>query len=211
MQAGFHAFQTGQYDHDGFLLQTRTCLQIDWRMMHRTSQKPLMSNLQLIEHLTSYSDSEWESSLSGPVRNQSLHWLNFPFVTVVHLILVMVMECVFLYFVAISQFYLFLIVWNVTAWISAENVCCPPLRKYFTCGRNRPAKHYILRQWKGFPSYKKGHLPPSQWKPSSKYSTTLLNTILFNTPLSRKTPWDIPHYYNLQQPFWSFYLTYFQK
>jgi hypothetical protein len=73
MQAGFHAVQTGQYDHDGFLLQTRTYLQIDWIMMQRSSQKPLMSNLQLIEQFTSYSDSERESSLSGPVRNQLLH------------------------------------------------------------------------------------------------------------------------------------------
>jgi hypothetical protein len=52
MQAGLHAFQIGQYDHDGFLLTTRTCLQRDWLMVHTTSQKPLMSSLQLIKHLT---------------------------------------------------------------------------------------------------------------------------------------------------------------
>jgi len=114
MQAGLHAFQTGQYEHDGFLLTNRTCLQIDWLMMHRTSQNS-MSNLQLVEHLTRYSDSERESSLSGPVHYRSPHQLSYPIVTVVQLNLLMRMECIFLYSLAISQFYLLLLVSNVTS------------------------------------------------------------------------------------------------
>jgi len=51
MQAGLHAFQTGQCDHDGFPLTTHTCLQRDWLMVHTTSQKPLMSSLQLVKTL----------------------------------------------------------------------------------------------------------------------------------------------------------------
>ena len=83
-------------------------------------QKPLMSNLQLVRHLTSYSDSESESSLSGPVLNQSPHWLSYPIVTVVHLNLLIRMECIFLYSLAFSQFYLLLLVSNVTSCNCAE-------------------------------------------------------------------------------------------
>ena len=30
MRTGPHAFQTGQYEHDGFILTTYICLQRDW-------------------------------------------------------------------------------------------------------------------------------------------------------------------------------------
>jgi len=96
-----------------------TCLQWQW-LRHRTRQKPLMSNLQLVEQLTNYSDSERASSLSGPVHNQSPHSLSYPFVTVVRLNLLMRMECIFLYSLAISKFYLLLLVSYVTSWNSAE-------------------------------------------------------------------------------------------
>jgi hypothetical protein len=53
----------------------------------------LMSNLQVVSHLPSDTDSERESSLSGPAHNRSLHWLSYPIVTVVHLMTLMRMEC----------------------------------------------------------------------------------------------------------------------
>jgi len=59
MQAGLHAFQTGQYEHDGLLLTPCTCLQRAC-LRHRTTQEPLMSNLKLVEHLKSNTDSEQE-------------------------------------------------------------------------------------------------------------------------------------------------------
>jgi len=71
MQAGPHAFQNGQYEHEGYLL---TLFLFAKRLTKsRNSQKPLMSNLKLAEHLTSYSDSDRESSVSGPVHNRSIH------------------------------------------------------------------------------------------------------------------------------------------
>jgi hypothetical protein len=114
MQAGPHSFQTAQYQHDSFLPMPHTCLQRG-QLRHRTSQKPLMSNLQLVEHLTSYSDSERESNIIGPVHKKSLHWLSYPLVTVAYLILLMRMECIILYSLAFSQFYLLSLVSTVTS------------------------------------------------------------------------------------------------
>ena len=200
MQAGLHTFQTEQYEHDGVLLKPCSCLPRGC-LMHRYSQKPLVSNLQLVKHLTSYSDPERESSTSGPVHDSSPHWLSYPFVTVVHLNLLMRLECIFLYSLAISQFYLLLLVSNVTSWNSAEinitSVVRLSLSTLHVTGTWLLSIIRIFRQWKRFPSLKKAHIPPSQWRPPSKYPTSLLN-ISFNTPLSRKTPWDFPNYYNLQ-------------
>ena len=74
----------------------------------------------VVKHLTSYSDSQRESSHSGRVHNRSLHWLSYPIVTVVHLNLLIRMECIFLYSLAFSQFYLLLLVSNVTSCNCAE-------------------------------------------------------------------------------------------
>ena len=56
MQAGLHAFQPGQYEHDDLILTPYTCLQRGW--LNRVNKEPLMYNSQLFKHSTSYTDSE---------------------------------------------------------------------------------------------------------------------------------------------------------
>ena len=58
--------------------------------------------------LTNYSNSERESNFRGQVHNRSIHWMSYPLVSVVYLILLMRRECIFVYYMAFSQFYLLL-------------------------------------------------------------------------------------------------------
>jgi hypothetical protein len=71
---------------------------------NRISREPLISSLQILKHLSSCTDSEWESNLNGPVHNWPLHWLSYPFVTVAHFILLIRLESIHLYSLAISHF-----------------------------------------------------------------------------------------------------------
>ena len=112
MQAGLHTTQIGQYENS-FLLTLYLFAMTMAEAQNQAEASDVQSTAS--EQLTSYSDSEQESSLGGPVHNQSPHSLSYPFVTVVHLNLLMRMVCIFLYSLAISKFYLLLLVSYVTS------------------------------------------------------------------------------------------------
>jgi len=70
-----------------FDLETsRTGAPYIYDISHLRVKEHLLYSLQIFKH-TSYTDSERETNLDGPVYNRSLWWLSYSFLIVLHLIL----------------------------------------------------------------------------------------------------------------------------
>jgi hypothetical protein len=70
MQTGLNSFPPGQYEHGGFIHSLH--LFAKRLAEHRIIKEDLLYSLQIFKHITSYTDSERETSLDGPVYNRSL-------------------------------------------------------------------------------------------------------------------------------------------